>query len=557
MGSAVERMATPSLPPNERLRRASARGDISNVKEALNDGAAINATGGYNRTALHFAIAKEPENVDAVVQILFASNASVHVRDKGGSCPIHLAAENGLKGVVGQLIAAGADVDSRDDVYGRTALHWASESGNEGVVLTLLEAGASPDVNDSVKDGNTPLDVAKTTRIANILLDALAKPGAPQQSAAVHDAENKVAERQQKEDSRKAELEKMRSELEAKRSAMEQKKLEEAALAADEHAPPPAPQEAIVPRVESQDKLAARLKSLGEVFAKSQSQEAERYKVLKVLLVRLRDDMCSEKMVVEDRFNWFSREVKLLQNHMALDINVLKQTRCEMDKVMTRQIDEKCGVLRSDLVHERELREEGERRTILPPNTLPSLADKVDLAGDVRYDRGEQLMKKINSSIGDLQEQLTVEVNCHKEITDFMANIESKCRTLRAELEEEKRFRQQAEDRHGQRMEALRTLPPLIEEDANNRVDRRSKMQERVNDEMKKMLQYVQAEQTARADGESSLGKMLNSVTDKLNDEIRSERSLREASEEKFFLLLQDTCDRARDRVEAIAHWKP
>lgn len=50
------------------------------------------------------------------------------------------------------------------------------------------------------------------------------------------------------------------------------------------------------------------------------------------------------------------------------------------------------------------------RRTILPPNTLPSLADKVDLAGDVRYDRGEQLMKKINCCVTDLQDQLSVEV---------------------------------------------------------------------------------------------------------------------------------------------------
>jgi hypothetical protein len=338
---------------------------------------------------------------------------------------------------------------------------------------------------------------------------------------------------------------------------MDNKKLQEAQLTAEEHAPPAEPEAAIVPRGDSQDKLAARLKSLGEVFAKSQSQEAERYKVLKVLLVRLRDDLCSEKMVVEDRFNWFSREVKLLQNHMALEINVSKQTRCEMDKVMTRQIDEKCGVLRSDLVHERELREEGERRTILPPNTLPSLADKVDLAGDVRYDRGEQLMKKINSCVTDLQDQLSVEVNCHKEITDFMANIESKCRTLKSEIEEEKMMRQQAIDRHGQRMEALRTLPPLIEEDADSRVARRLKIQERVSGEMTKMLQYVQAEQASRAEGEASVGKMLDGVTDKLKTEIISERQLRESSEEKFFLLLQDTCDRARDRVEAIAHWKP
>merc|ERR1711990_650248 len=128
-----------------------------------------------------------------------------------------------------------------------------------------------------------------------------------------------------------------------------------------------------------------------------------------------------------------------------------------------------------------------------------------------------------------------------------MANIESKCRTLRAEVEEEKCFRLQTEDRHGMRMEALRTLPPLIEEDANNRVARRHKIQDRCSSEMKKMLQYVQAEQVSRSEGEVSVGKMLDGVTEKLNAEVRAEGSLRETSEEKFFLLLQDTCDRARD----------
>jgi len=551
-------MSSPTLPPNERLRRASARGDIQTIKEALNEGASINATGGYNRTALHFAIAKEPENVDSVCQILLASNAAVDVRDKGGSCPIHLAAENGLEGVVSQLVGSGAEPDARDDVYGRTALHWASESGNESVVLKLLEAGATADVKDSVKDGNTPLDVAKTTRVANILLDALSKPMAPQQTAAAMESEAKIAERAEKEDTRKAELEKMRADLDAKRQAMASKKESEATLSAEEHAPPIEPVGALALGKEgSQDKLAARLKSLGETFAKTQSVEAERYKVLKVLLVRTRDDLCSEKMIVEDRFNWFSREVKLVQNHMALDINVLKQTRSEMDKVVHRQIAEKCSVLQSDLVHERELREEGERRTILPVNTLPSLADKVDLAGDVRYERGEQLMKKINACVNDLQDQLTVEVNCHAEIADFMQNIESKCATLRTEVEEEKDHRLQAVDRHGQRMEALRSMVPLIEEDANERVARRQVVQQRCNEEMKKMLQYTQAEQSSRTESEASVAKMLDDVTDKLDEEIRAERSLREISEEKFFLLLQDTCDRARDRVEAIAHWKP
>merc|ERR1711959_811788 len=145
----------------------------------------------------------------------------------------------------------------------------------------------------------------------------------------------------------------------------------------------------------------------------------------------------------------------------------------------------------------------------------------------------------------------------HKEIADFMANIKAKCSTLRVTLEDEKRYREQAEARHGKRMETLQSLPPLIVQDDERRQLRREHIQARINDEMQKMLKYIQSEQTSRTESDASVMGMFNSVADKLDQEIHDERSLREASEEKFFALLQNTCNRARDQVEAIAHWKP
>jgi len=554
--------STPMLPPDDRLRRAAAQGDLDKIAEAIAEGAAVNATGGYNRTALHFAIAKEPNNVEAVVNVLVENHANVNVRDKGGSCPLHLAAESGLRGAVETLLASGAEVDAQDDVYGRAALHWAAESGNEQVVMTLLEHGAKADIKDSVKEGSTPLDVAKTTRIASLLMDALSKPAAPQRTADEYEASLQQNAADERDESRKAELEQMKNDLEAKRTALEARRMQEQALVAQMEQEPPVPDDSMNNlRMDSsetgQDKLAARLKALGESMSVAQAEEAQKYKVLQSFLSRMGDDLQGEKMIVEDRFNWFSREVKLIQNHTALDVNVLKQSRAEMDKTMHRQIAEKCGVLRSDLAHERELREEGETRSILPSSIIPSLADKVDLAGDVRYDRGEQLMRKIDGAVENMQNMLSVESSAHKEITDFMANIEAKCLTLRAELEDEKRYRQQAEARHGKRMETLRSLPPLIVSDDERRQNRREEIQHRISDEMLKMLQYVSSEQNSRSESDSSVMSMFDNVADKLDEEIHDERKARESSEEKFFALLQNTCDRARDQVQAIAHWKP
>ena len=73
---------------------------------------------------------------------LLQSKASVAMRDKGGSCPIHLAAENGLEGVVGQLLDAGAEVDAKDDVV--TAAHTAAPSFRHWHMWSPLSDSESP-----------------------------------------------------------------------------------------------------------------------------------------------------------------------------------------------------------------------------------------------------------------------------------------------------------------------------------------------------------------------------------------------------------------------------
>eukprot|EP00614_Pseudopedinella_elastica_P028855 CAMPEP_0172624480 /NCGR_PEP_ID=MMETSP1068-20121228/136962_1 /TAXON_ID=35684 /ORGANISM="Pseudopedinella elastica, Strain CCMP716" /LENGTH=254 /DNA_ID=CAMNT_0013433455 /DNA_START=213 /DNA_END=977 /DNA_ORIENTATION=+ len=55
------------------------------------------------------------------------------------------------------LIAAGGDVDIRDDAKGWTALHWAMYKRHFGHMNTLVSAGADLDVQDS--QGRTPLMV--------------------------------------------------------------------------------------------------------------------------------------------------------------------------------------------------------------------------------------------------------------------------------------------------------------------------------------------------------------------------------------------------------------
>jgi ankyrin repeat protein len=107
----------------------------------------------------------EKGNIEAVKQHL-AAGADVNAKDDHGQTPLHAAAREGLKEVVELLIAAGADVNAKyDDGEGLTPLHFAAVFGGKEIVELLIANGA--DVNAMNDTGRTPLDYdeGKTTNL--------------------------------------------------------------------------------------------------------------------------------------------------------------------------------------------------------------------------------------------------------------------------------------------------------------------------------------------------------------------------------------------------------
>jgi uncharacterized protein len=77
--------------------------------------------------------------------------------DQMGRIALHYAAVNGDLQEITDLIAAGSDVNARDNA-GMTPLHFASQQQHFEAARLLLGAGAKVDVKDN--DGNTPLNRA-------------------------------------------------------------------------------------------------------------------------------------------------------------------------------------------------------------------------------------------------------------------------------------------------------------------------------------------------------------------------------------------------------------
>jgi hypothetical protein len=114
------------------------------------------------------------EDLDArlsVIRALLAAGARPGASQAAslGATSLHVAAEVAVASIVDALLAAGADVEARDDL-GRTPLYIAAENGAAEVAARLLRAGADPKTADT--SATSAYEAAKKTSTPAILREA-------------------------------------------------------------------------------------------------------------------------------------------------------------------------------------------------------------------------------------------------------------------------------------------------------------------------------------------------------------------------------------------------
>ena len=142
------------------------------------------------------------ENDTKTLSLLLAAGVMADTTNRDGTTPLQEAALRGNTECVNMLLAAGADVNHRDDCDGRTALVRAIQSGHADSAAVLAEAdgldfqpwtpltlgvarrdmedihrfiGTGNDVNEICNEGFTPLQIAATlgnTDAMKVLLEA-------------------------------------------------------------------------------------------------------------------------------------------------------------------------------------------------------------------------------------------------------------------------------------------------------------------------------------------------------------------------------------------------
>lgn len=125
--------------------RASAKGEIDQVKKLLSEGKDCNSVDPKGRTAL---IEAAWGGYSDVVKLLVEKGADVNCADKSGFTPLMRAVEEEHLSTVAYLIGKGADVNSRGNVRRSTPLMLAAEKGNVKLIELLLDSGAELNAAD-------------------------------------------------------------------------------------------------------------------------------------------------------------------------------------------------------------------------------------------------------------------------------------------------------------------------------------------------------------------------------------------------------------------------
>jgi ankyrin repeat protein len=165
----------PIASANTALLESVENNDLKKVKEAIEQGADVNAKGAQGLTPLHIASAMRSEEM---IKLLLDKGAYVKAKTDNQWTPLHFAADGGegekFVRIIKLLLDKGADVNAQTDIGATPLIGAVHFPNNLEIVKLLIKRGADVNKQETAAFGHAPIHVAaifSSEDMVKLLLD--------------------------------------------------------------------------------------------------------------------------------------------------------------------------------------------------------------------------------------------------------------------------------------------------------------------------------------------------------------------------------------------------
>lgn len=201
------------------------------------------------------------------------------------------------------------------------------------------------------------------------------------------------------------------------------------------------------------DSFVTRMRQLEDKVNKLQLAEEAKLNVkttqlLKDHISKLQEQLVNEHMAREIFSDKKSKEIKLAENNLILDINQEKQSRKETENRLAKIVDEKLFALKLDLSKEKKIREESEETQIIEfADHIARLQETLDGEMHTREDVYEKIIHRIGEDMQRCYSNLELEKKQREENHMLYERaVEDLKVKVKAELQKERKEREATEE---------------------------------------------------------------------------------------------------------------
>mmetsp|Transcript_21702 Transcript_21702/g.39612 ORF Transcript_21702/g.39612 Transcript_21702/m.39612 type:complete len:251 (-) Transcript_21702:1719-2471(-) len=168
----------------------------------------------------------------------------------------------------------------------------------------------------------------------------------------------------------------------------------------------------------------ARFKSIETRLDTSGVNSDNKYKLLRDQLNRVSEGLTQERHMRETLDERKGKELKLVENNLRIDLNLLKQARKDTEGKVLKVLDEKLYAIKVDLLKEKKLREEFESAQEQQlEETLERLLTFSDSEAVAREDSCSRISEVLVEETGKLENQLELDKKVREESISTMMQM--------------------------------------------------------------------------------------------------------------------------------------